>query len=185
MKIPKNAKQVFKGIIFSIYQWKQKMYDGKLATFEILKRQDSVVVITEYQKKMVVIKQKQPGHSWFLSEPSGRMDIEGESPKNAAIRELLEETGLKAGKIFLWKKVIPSRKMDYTVYIFIAKNCTKIAEQSLDNGEKIQVMLLDFEKWLTLSDDPTYIEGATLIDMLKARLHPSYKKELKKLILDK
>ncbi len=38
MKIPPNAKRVFKGIIFDVYQWQQKMFDGSKETFEMLKR---------------------------------------------------------------------------------------------------------------------------------------------------
>ena len=31
--VPKNAKKVFTGEIFDIYQWQQEMYDGSLSIF--------------------------------------------------------------------------------------------------------------------------------------------------------
>jgi len=182
MPIPKNAKRVFKGEIFDVYQWKQKMFDGSFKTFESIKRQDTVIVITSMNNKIVVIKQKQPGGGWYYGEPSGRMDKKGESPKAAAARELLEETGLLAKKLFLWKKVQQSRKIQHINYIFIAKNCRKAAKQQLDNGEKIKIELMGFEDWLKLSDNPKYIYGTTLVDMLRARLHKTEKQKLKKLI---
>src|SRR6185503_17025636 len=110
MAIPKNAKRVFKGIIFDVYQWQQKIYDGSHRTFEKIKRQDTVVVLaTTDDKKIIIQKQIQPGYNWFLSSPSGRMDKPGESPRQCALRELLEETGMKPRKIFLWKKFQASR----------------------------------------------------------------------------
>ena len=182
MPFPKAAKRVFKGVLFEVYQWKQKLYDGSSATFEKLKRQDTVVVIATSGDKVVTLKQSQPGAGWFFSEPAGRMDKKGENPKATARRELLEETGMKPKEIFLWKKIRPSDKIVYTIHLFIARGCKKVAEQNLDAGEKIQVFLQSFEDWLKMSDDPRYIEGATIIDMLRARLNSKNKKKLKKLM---
>ena len=43
--IPKDARCVFKGVIFEVWQWEQKMFDGSMATFERIKRPDTVVII--------------------------------------------------------------------------------------------------------------------------------------------
>ena len=53
--IPADAKRVFEGVIFDVYQWQQKMFDGSTETFEVLKRPDSVEVIAIKDGKMVVI----------------------------------------------------------------------------------------------------------------------------------
>lgn len=37
MKLPPQAKKVFTGQIFDVYQWEQEMYDGSFETFEMLK----------------------------------------------------------------------------------------------------------------------------------------------------
>ena len=37
MKVPKQAKRVFKGVIFDVYQWEQEMFDGTKEIFEKLK----------------------------------------------------------------------------------------------------------------------------------------------------
>jgi len=33
--VPEEAKLVFKGIIYDVYQWEQKMFDGTFSTFEM------------------------------------------------------------------------------------------------------------------------------------------------------
>ena len=180
--IPKHAKKVFQGDIFSVYQWQQKMFDGSYKTFERAKRQDSVVIIATVKNKIVLLKQMQPGTKWFYCTPSGRMDIPGEKPITAAKRELLEETGMVAKKFFLWKKVESEGKVSSTIYFYIARDCKKISEQKLDAGEKIKVGFITFDEYLKLSDNPQSHIGESVNDMFKARLDKKYKNYLKKTI---
>ena len=42
-QLPKNAKRVFKGKIFDVYQWDQKMFDNSVEIFEKMKRTDTNV----------------------------------------------------------------------------------------------------------------------------------------------
>ncbi len=171
MNLPKNAKKVFEGIIFDVFQWPQKMFDGSTATFEKVVRENTVVIVPTVGKKIVILKQKQPGLNWYYDLPSGRMDKVGESPKQAALRELKEETGLVPKKIKLWKTYKPSGKVLQKVYFFIAYDCSKVYEQKLDPGEKIQVGYKTFDEFLKLSDHPRCFFGPLMIDVLLARIH--------------
>jgi ADP-ribose pyrophosphatase len=182
MPIPKTAKKVFQGEIFSVYQWQQKMFDGTFKTFERVKRQDTVIIIASAKDKIVMLEQMQPGTKWFHCTPSGRMDIPGEKPEAAAKRELLEETGMVAKKLFLWKKVQSKSKVESTIYFFIARDCRIVAKQNLDNGEKIKIKLVSFEQYLKLSENPDSHMELSLIDMFKARLDKKYKVYLKRTI---
>jgi len=93
VKIPKSAKNVFKGLIFDVYQWEQKLFDGSLATFERLKRVDTVNVIpVTRDRKIILLHQRQPGTALFTGFAGGRIDG-NEGVAEAAERELLEETG--------------------------------------------------------------------------------------------
>ncbi len=182
MPIPKHAKRVFKGKIFQVYQWPQKMFDGSTQTFERAKRQDTAIIIASVKKQIVALKQKQPGTGWFYCTPSGRLDIPGERPADAAKRELLEETGMVAKKFFLWKKYEKTGKVMSTIYFYIARDCQKVSPQKLDAGEKIKIERFTFDQFLKLSDNPRVNMGESLIDLYKARLDTKYKKYLKKVI---
>ncbi len=181
-QIPKKAKRVFKGVLLDVYHWQQKLYDGSKATFELARRQDIVLVIPTMNGKIGIVKQKQPPHDWFWSVPGGRMDVRGESAKQTALRELLEETGLKPKSIKLWKVYRSYGKMVMNIHVFVARDCIKVAKQNLDAGEKIEVKYLTFEQFLKLTDNSAFYEGELMIDMLRARLHPKKKRELKKAI---
>ena len=51
--IPKNAKKKYKGVIFEIFQWQQKMFDGSFSTYEWLNRPDTVEVIGITKNKKI------------------------------------------------------------------------------------------------------------------------------------
>ena len=171
MQVPKSAKKVFSGIIFDVYQWPQEMYDGSVATFEKAVRQNTVVIIPTVGNKIMMVKQKQPGTDWFFDLPSGRMDKKGESPKNAALRELLEETGLTPKTIKLWRTYSPSGKLQQIVYFFVAQDCKKVTKQKLDPGENIIPFLTTFDEFLKLTDNKRCFLGPLMIDVLLARIH--------------
>ena len=72
--IPDNAKKVFTGITYDVYQWEQKMFDGTYSTFEILKRRLGVQVIVVIKDKILLLKEEQPGKGKFISLVGGCAD---------------------------------------------------------------------------------------------------------------
>ncbi len=144
--IPENAQKVFEGVIFDVYQWEQKMFDGSTATFERLRRPDSVIVfpVTD-EGKIVLTKQTQPGwSSYVIGGAGGRVDS-GEDVLDAAKRELLEETGYEADEFVLWDAQQPVSKIDWAVFTFIAKGIRKVADMNLDEGEQIELLEVTFD----------------------------------------
>ncbi|MAG60170.1 hypothetical protein CL619_00135 [archaeon] len=153
-KIPKNAKRVFKGILYDVYHFDQKMFDGSTQTFEMLSRKPSVQVIPIKNGKIVVAHEEQPGTKEFTTFVGGCTD-ENEDLLVAAKRELKEETGLESSdweELFTLK--IPGR-IDWDIHFFVARDCQKVAETKLDSGEKIQLEELSFEEFIefTKRDD--------------------------------
>lgn len=60
--IPPHAKRSFTGIIFDVYQWEQRLYDGSTTTFEKIKRSDTVnVILTTPDKKIILTRQEEHG----------------------------------------------------------------------------------------------------------------------------
>lgn len=147
MKIPENAKRVFKGVIFDVYQWDQKMFDGSTETFEMIKRPDTIQILATKGDKIVLTEQEQPAKPPFSAFLGGRGE-EGEEPLKTAKRELLEEAGLESDDWELYKTYEPYSKFDWTICLFIARNCKKVAEQHLDPGERIKLVELNFEEFL-------------------------------------
>ncbi len=177
MKIPKQAKKVFTGEIFDIYQWPQKMFDGSIATFEMIKRPDTVQIIATQNGKIFTTKEFQPNQKRDCGLIGGRVD-KGEKPLTAAKRELLEESGMTAKKWTLLKSYQPVHKMDWTVHYYIAHDCTVVAKQNLDPGEKITINKNSFEEFINKITTLPHWNNQFMIDILKMKL--AGKKELVK-----
>lgn len=154
--IPPHAKKVFTGEIFEVYQWEQELFDGSKATFEKLKRDDTVTVIPVLENgNILVIDDEQPGRLPAPTFPGGRLDP-GEDPEVAAKRELLEETGYAPKQLVLHSAEQAVTKLDWAWYSFIARGCTKVAEQHLDAGERITVKEVTFDELLDLVDEDKF-----------------------------
>ncbi len=149
MKLPPQAHRVFKGNIFDVYQWEQELFDGSKATFEMLKRVNTLEIIPIVGDNILVAKEKQPGRPEYFSLFGGRQD-EGETPLEGAKRELLEETGYTSDNWELFSMYEPTSKIEWDVYTYIAKNGKKKQEPLLDPGEHIEIMTLTFEAFLTI-----------------------------------
>lgn len=172
--IPEEAKKVFQGEIWAVYQWSQEMFDGSFETFEMLRRPDTVKILpivtaeearelgfkakatdgrddsggvdTSGEMRLIVTKQEQPRKDCFYDYPGGRMDEEDADELVAAKRELREETGLSFRNWKLIKVEQPFSKIDWLVYTFLATGLLGRTEQSLDAGEKIEVQAMSFEE---------------------------------------
>jgi ADP-ribose pyrophosphatase len=178
--IPLDADKVFSGIVFDVYQWQQKLFDGSFATFEKLKRDDTVLVIPVTTSGTIILtEQEQPGKKPFLSFAGGRVN-KGESVLNAAKRELLEETGYKAKELLLFESKQPVSKIEWAVYTFIAKGCEKVQDQKLEQGEKVVLRLIDFDEFIEIVSTEGFHEIHLALEVLRAKLDKERMEQLKR-----
>lgn len=152
--VPDQAKKVFSGILFDVYQWQQKMFDDTYQTFEMLKRPDTVKVICIKDGKIIVLHQDQPNEYDFYDLPGGRHDVESEDELAGAQREVLEETGMRFKSWKLIQATQPLGKIEQFVYLFLAYDFQDQVEQHLDAGERIDVLELTLDEAQTLCENP-------------------------------
>ncbi len=166
MKIPKNAKRVFKGIIFDVYHWQQKMFDGTSQTFECPKREDNVTILPVDGDKLYYAEEVQSGDAPFTTFFGGKAE-EGETPLEAAKRELFEESGMTSDE---WELLAVhdsyASKLDWTVYTYVARNAKITGEQHLDPGEKIAVREVTWDRFFDLVTGQTFRNKEWMMDML-------------------
>ncbi len=182
MKIPKSAQKVFEGVLFNVYHWQQKMFDGTTQTFEMISRKPSVDVIATVGNNILLLQQEQPTKPLFPSLPGGMLEEE-ESHKIAAKRELLEETGYSSSKLKLLFEWEGKSKEFFHECTFVARECKKVQEQHLDGGEKIRVTLVSFDDFLQSCRNPLFTAPLGLkFIMYEALLDEKKKEELRKMI---
>ena len=179
--MPSNAKLVFKGKMFEVWQWEQKMFDGSVKIFERLRRQNTALVIATVRDKILILNEQQPDTGMFASLPGGRCDWD-EDPLEAAKRELLEETGYESKEWIFLKEQNPVGKMEWTIYTYVARNCVFKQPPKLDAGEKIETRLIEFEEFFMLSDNPLFYEKELVEYLLRVRLDSKKKEEFHNLL---
>ncbi|MDD3647856.1 MAG: NUDIX hydrolase [Candidatus Dojkabacteria bacterium] len=168
--IPKHAKRVFSGIIFDIYQWEQRMFDGSTTTFEKAKKKSDSVNVLPITKegKIILCKQKQPQERAFTGALGGRIDLK-ETPLRAAKRELLEESGYKAKKFILLNASQPDIKVDWVCYTFIAKSLITAKAPETDSGERIRLIEVTFDEYMKIITQDNYRDNEISLFLLKAK----------------
>lgn len=146
-RIPKDAKCVFKGIIYDIYQWQQELYDGSFTTFEMAKHVDAVSVIPVLDNdQIVILHEQQPRDKPRTTFPGGHLDP-GETPLHAAIRELQEETGMRFKDVKLVAiDDAGNTKLDWWIYRFVATGFIEEVDTKFDPGELIEREIVSFDR---------------------------------------
>ncbi|MCL5008709.1 MAG: NUDIX domain-containing protein [Candidatus Marsarchaeota archaeon] len=143
----RKEKMVFRGEIYRIYQWRQKLYDGSYATFERAERPSVVQILCIMDNSVLLAKEEQPEMKLSINMFGGVIE-EGEHPLEAAKRELLEEAGITAKSWILLKTFAYGGKLSYKFYLYAALNCTRNSEQKLDPGEKIKVIRMPLNAFM-------------------------------------
>lgn len=98
-----NRERKYKGFI-NIDELTVKTRSGKEVKRELMVRKDAVagIVYDTNMKKFIFVNQWRPGsNSEIIEIPAGTLDIEGEDPREAMMREIDEEIGYKTDTIVL------------------------------------------------------------------------------------
>lgn len=108
------------------------------------------LAITENNEVILVEQYRHPIDQKILEIPGGFID-EGEDPKQAIARELLEETGYSFDEyIEVGKTAANPGVLNNFTYLFLATGGKKVAQQSLDANEEITMHFIPLEEVRTM-----------------------------------
>jgi len=126
-----------------------EMPDGKIVeAYYVVEIPESVCAMAITEKgEVILVKQYRHPVSEVLTELPGGFIDKGEDPQTAIERELLEETGYEFSQVNLVGKVAgnPGVLSGYT-HLFLASGGRKVASQSLDANEQIDLLLTPVEE---------------------------------------
>ncbi len=162
-----KKERIFKGKLLSIYRRIVKHEDGTVWERETASYNGNAAAIVAVDGgELVLIKQFRPSVEETLIEiPAGRID-QGETPEHAAVRELEEETGLKAVNIEKVAEFYTSPGFtDEKIYLFYADKFEK-GSVHLDEGEVLRIFRLPINEVNDYLFSGKIKDGKTFIGLL-------------------
>ena len=108
----------------------------------------------------------------LLEIPAGKLDVDGETPEECAGRELLEETGFRAGTLVPLGSFFSSPGFtDEMFHLFLATDLEAVAPPPEDDdGEPIAAAWLDLDDAVTALGDGRIIDAKSAIGIALVRL---------------
>lgn len=161
----------YHGPIFDVATVRRQSTDGRKGTFVNVLSPEWITVIPWYRasdgKAMFIMEQQfRHGSATVTREfPAGLVE-KGEDPQDAALRELMEETGCKATAIKRIGNVNPnSAFMSNRANFFLAEKLEPVAGQNLDKNEQLDVLSVPVGEVLSDIGTGMYDNGIMMIAM--------------------
>lgn len=127
---------------------------------------DFVSILPVIKEKVVMIEVfRYPLNRLSLEIPSGHIE-EGETPKESAVRELLEETGYTAKHLEAFGSFHSLSRSNQMAHLFFAKDLKK-GFQKLEETEQIIVKHVNFKDIRRLLNDGEIFHVPTIIALQK------------------
>ncbi|HKE79829.1 MAG TPA: NUDIX hydrolase [Solirubrobacteraceae bacterium] len=139
---PLGGDTLYEGRIISLHHERFRYPDGEVVEREIIRHQGAVGIVAHDGTDLFLVRQPREtvGDPDFLEIPAGRLDVEGESPLEAARRELAEEIGKAAAT---WEPITDYVSsvgiMDETVHLFLATGLSDASAEAEEN-ERIEIV---------------------------------------------
>lgn len=147
-EIPISARIAARTDNYDIWEYPVVLPNGKAAIYETCVRQDAALVLAEQDGQIVLTRQIQRKGEKPRYCLLGGMMNPGETPQHAAAREMLEESGMASDDWELLGGVRHSNRVIWSDYFYIARNCKKVKEPKLDDGEQIELVRVSPEKFM-------------------------------------
>ena len=143
-----SSKTLYEGPVFGIRRDEVLEPTGVRTTREVITHPGSVVVLPVLPNgDIVMIRQYRHAARQYLWElVAGRIDA-GESPREAAAREMIEETGFRATRFRIFLDVFPTPGfLEERMFILLAEGLTA-GEAAAEEDEKIVSRALNARNW--------------------------------------
>jgi len=164
-----STQVVAEGRVFRYERLGVTLPDGSKSTRDVVRLPGgSVIAAIDQEGYIYLVTQFRAALGRVTLElPAGRLEP-GEPPEDCAKRELLEETGLRAGAMKLLTSMTPTPGYsDEVLHIFMATEL-EFDEANPDEGEFINTLIYPFDEVVDLVAEGEITDAKTIIGILLA-----------------
>jgi 8-oxo-dGTP pyrophosphatase MutT (NUDIX family) len=142
-----GGKTVYSGRLIEVRVERFRHADGEEVEREIVRHRGAVGILVYDEERVWLVRQpRETVEQELLEIPAGRLDVEGETPLQAARRELAEEVGLGAERWDPIASVYTSAGFtDELVHLFAATGLREASAESEEN-ERIEIVPWPLER---------------------------------------
>ncbi len=162
-----EKKDIYKGDFLTIQRLKVKLPNNNYAFRDIVRHPGAVALLAFIDDETVLlVKQFRTAIGKSIYEiPAGKLE-KGEEPKDAALRELEEETGYKAGSIEELGYIYTGAGFtDQKIYIFKASNLS-MGKKGGDDDEFIEVFPFKIRDIKKMIKEGTIVDTKTISSLM-------------------
>ena len=143
--------------VFDVTEQQEVSGTGLRGNYIAMNAPDWIVVVPVYGDSFVMVRQWRHAEQQMTWEIPGGVMNEGETPAEAAGRELLEETGFRAGKLTELGRVSSNPALFSNHFtVFLAEELEPTGEQHLDDDELVNYALIPQREVLASYGSPEY-----------------------------
>lgn len=148
-----NSEQLVDGALLKVYRDQVRLPDGNTSIREWIDHPgaSAMVPLFEDGRTILVRQHRYAPRRTFLEVPAGKVDEDGESFEEVALRELEEETGWKANRLTPIGASHPCIGYSNELIRFFLVEELERGTADREEGEFMEVVILDFDEALAIA----------------------------------
>ena len=161
----------FDGVVIDVEHWQVQLPDGNESLREVVLHKGAAAVIPVDDKgRVAMVRQyRTPIERVTLEIPAGKLDSAGEDPHDCAVRELEEETGLRAGRMTLLTSLLTTPGFcTEKIAIYLAQDLSQ-GQTHPDEDEFLSLVRMPLEEAVAMIMRGEIRDGKTICGLLMAK----------------
>ena len=170
-EIPFSSETIYDGKILHVERWQVTCPNGRSATREIVVHKGAAAVVPVYPDgtTLLVRQHRVAVDRVTLEIPAGKLDSAGEDPHDCAVRELEEETGLRAGRMTLLTSLLTTPGFcTEKIAIYLAQDLSQ-GQTHPDEDEFLSLVRMPLEEAVAMIMRGEIRDGKTICGLLMAK----------------